>query len=304
MQGFKDFRHVAIGVSDGDRSLAFYRDLLGFPLAGRLRYQNQVGLVIDVLDVGHNAVLELFSFSVPTKPSVWQANDLQLGLRHVGFKVRDVDTEVARLKAVGVEFTMEPTDAVGGVRIAFFKDPDGTLLEVVQGELQYHKTGTAGPVVAVPPSDDRPLIFDHVAITVADLDQTLRFYRDVLGFPVLGQFFFNDERGFTITYVQAGTSVLEFFSFSSPTIPSHGDGDETMLGLQRIGFEVDNVDAAADYLNAADVVCIEQPNDAPGNIRTALVAGPDGNTLELIEGTRHDGAEGKVYRPMRMPLQE
>jgi catechol 2,3-dioxygenase-like lactoylglutathione lyase family enzyme len=285
MQGFKDFQHVTIAVSDIGRSLAFYRDLLGFPVLGRLNYRNQIGLVIDFLDIGHGALLELFSFGVPTRPSEWVANDLQTGLRHIGFKVRDVDAQVARLKAAGVEFTMEPTNATGGVRIAFFKDPDGTLLELVQGELQYHKAGTAAPVVNEQPSDERPLVFDHVAITVADLDETLRYYRDLLGFPVLGQLFFNDARGFTITYVRAGTSVLEFFSFSSPTIPHRWNPDETVLGLKHIGLEVDDVDAVAVRLKEAGVKFIYQPTDALGDVKTAFFADPDGNALELIDGT-------------------
>lgn len=285
MQGFKDLQHVTISVSDVDRSIAFYRDLLGFPVLGRLNYRNEIGLVIDFLDIGHGALLELFSFSAPTKASEWLPNDLQTGLRHVGFTVRDVDAETARLKAAGVEFTMEPTNAVGGVRIAFFTDPDGTLLELVQGELQYHKASTATPVVNEQPSDERPLVFDHIAITVSNLDETLLYYRDLLGFPVLGQLFFNDARGFTITYMQAGTSVLEFFSFSSPTLPYHWNSDETVLGLKHIGFEVDNVDLVAARLKEAGVTFIYSPNDALGNVKTAFFEDPDGNALELIDGT-------------------
>ncbi|MDQ6877506.1 MAG: VOC family protein [Candidatus Dormibacteraeota bacterium] len=182
MQGIKDLQHVTISVSDVDRSIAFYRDLLGLPAVGRLNSRNELGQMIDFFDVGHGALVELVSFSAPTKPSEWLRNDLQTGLRHIGFKVRDVDAEVARLKAVGVAFTMEPTNAVGGVRIAFFKDPDGTLLELLQGELQYHKAGTAVPVVNEQPSEERRLVFDHVAISVNNLDETLRCYRDLLGF--------------------------------------------------------------------------------------------------------------------------
>ena len=47
--GFKDFQHATVTVSDVKKSLAFYRDLLGFPFLGRLKYPNQVGLVIDSL---------------------------------------------------------------------------------------------------------------------------------------------------------------------------------------------------------------------------------------------------------------
>src|SRR5258708_5126175 len=134
--GFLDFQHTTVSVSDVNKSLAFYRDLLGFPVLGRLSYENQIGLVIDFLDIGNNGLLEIFSFTnAPAKPSELIYNDLQLGMRHIGFKVKSVDATAARLKKAGVTFTLEPTNAVGGVRIAFFKDPDGTLLEVVEGEL-------------------------------------------------------------------------------------------------------------------------------------------------------------------------
>jgi catechol 2,3-dioxygenase-like lactoylglutathione lyase family enzyme len=282
--GFKDFQHVTVSVSDVNKALAFYRDLLGFPVLGRLYYRNKVGLVIDFLDAGNNTILEVFSFGVPTKPSEFIPDDLQLGMRHIGFKVKNVDAVTARLKKAGVLFTLDPLNATGGVRIAFFQDPDGTLLEIVQGTLQYHKTWAA-PAAASVVMNDRELALDHVTITVSDLDRTLHFYHDVLGFPVLGQLFFKDERGFTITYVQAGVAVLELFSFAQPTIPHRWNPDETVLGLKHLGFLVDDVDAVADRLKAAGVRFIYQPSDALGNVKTAFFEDPDGNALELIDGT-------------------
>src|SRR6202022_1712312 len=99
------------------------------------------------------------------------------------------------------------------------------------------------------------LVFDHVAISVINLDETLRYYRDLLGFPVLGQLFFNDARGFVITYVPAGTSVLEFFSSSSPMTARRWNPDETMLGLKHVGFAVDDTDTVATRLNDAGARC-------------------------------------------------
>ena len=285
MQPIQDFQHVTVSVSDINRSLAFYRDLLGFPVLGRLYYRNKVGLTIDFLDIGDNHILEIFSFTSPTRPSEWTNNDLQTGLRHVGFKVRDVDATTARLKQAGVPFTLDPLDATGGVRIAFFTDPDGTLLEVVQGELEYHRTGPAvGSTSPVEPAGEE-LIFDHVAVTVSNLDRALEFYTGLLGFPVIGQLFFNDERGFTITYLKAGAAVLELFSFAKPTIAYRWNPDETVLGLKHLGFLVDDVDTVAHLLKEAGVPFIYEPVDALGNVKTAFFADPDGNALELIDGT-------------------
>lgn len=287
MEGFKDFQHVTISVSDIHQALNFYHDVLGFPVLGRLYYRNPVGLVIDFLDIGNQAILEIFSFSSQTKPGEWIPNDLQLGLRHIGFKVKDVDAVTKRLKDVGVPFTLEPLDATGGVRIAFFKDPDGTLLEIVEGDLQYHLIGEgriqekAGPI----PPESSELAFDHVTLTVSDLNEALQFYQGTLGFPMNGQLVMNDERGFVITYLQAGSAVIELFSFDKPTIHHRWNPDETVLGLKHIGFLVDDVDAVADRLKTANVPFIYQPNDALGNVKTAFFEDPDGNALELIDGT-------------------
>jgi len=292
MQGFRGFQHVTVSVGDVDRALAFYRDVLGFRRLGRLYYRNKAGLVIDFLDIGNDALLELFSFQVPTKPSEWVPNDLQLGLRHIGFAVGSVDVVAAHLRDVGVEFTMDPQDAHGKVRIAFFKDPDGTLLELVEGQVQYDTELDAGRTCRRPhriPAAERRLIFDHVALTVSDLKAALRFYCSVLGFAMLGQLAVNDGRGFTITHVQAGSAVLELFSFAMPTIERAWDSDETVLGLKHLGFLVDDVDAVANRLAAADVRFIYPPTDALGAVKTAFFADPDGNALELIDGTcRYD----------------
>lgn len=288
--GFKDFQHTTVTVSDVNKSLAFYRDLLGFPCLGRLYYPNQVGLVIDFLDIGNNGILEIFSFAkAPVKPTEFIPDDCQLGMRHMAFKVQSVDATAARLKKAGVEFTIKPTNATGGVRIAFFKNPDGALCEIIEGELTYHNQGQKPLAVPVPASGapgKSELTFDHVTLTVANLEKSLEFYQGVLGFPVLGQLVMNDERGFVITYLQFGNSVLEIFSFDkAPTIYHIWNPDETVLGFKHIGLLVDDVFAVADRLKAAGVRIIYQPNHALGGVDTCFFADPDGNALELINGT-------------------
>ncbi len=286
--GFQDFQHVAVTVSDIDRSLAFYRDLLGFPVLGRLTFGGETGMVIDFLDIGNNALLEIFSFTnVAAKPSDFLYDDRQLGLRHMGFRVASVDAVAARVRQAGVEFTLEPLDAVGGVRIAFFKDPDGTLVEIVEGELDYHIPGQARLPVPVPAGGapaGSELTYDHVAVTVADLQQSLDFYQGILGLPLLGQLDFKDDRGFRIAYLQLGNSVLELFAFATPTISRTWNPDVTALGLKHIALLVDNVDAAAAKLGDQGARSIRAPR-AVRDLRNCLFADPDGNAVELIDGT-------------------
>jgi catechol 2,3-dioxygenase-like lactoylglutathione lyase family enzyme len=199
MTTIPDMQMVTISVADVNRSLAFYRDLLGLKVIGEAPFIQ--GSTAYLLDSGNGHVLRLVYADMPAKPNDWNINDLQTGLRHIAFKVNNVDQVAARLKQANVEFTLDPMDAVGSVRIAFFKDPDGALVEIVQNELQYHVEGPAyGTLPPLKPQNDA-LLFDHVAITVSDLDKALTFYTALLGFGVLGQLLFKDERGFTITYL-------------------------------------------------------------------------------------------------------
>ena len=64
-------------------------------------------------------------------------------MRHLAFYVADVDAEAARLRAAGVTFDVEPRTATGDVRLVFFRDPDGTLLELMDGPPRYHRTWSA-----------------------------------------------------------------------------------------------------------------------------------------------------------------
>jgi len=45
--------------------------------------------------------------------------------------VTDFDAAYAALKAKGVKFTGEPKDASGGVKVVFFTDPEGNLIQII-----------------------------------------------------------------------------------------------------------------------------------------------------------------------------
>ena len=77
--------------------------------------------------------------------------------------------------------------------------------------------------------------FDHVGITVGDLGRALDFWCGRLGYEVIGDIrHHGDDRGFLMTYLAAGGSVLEVFSFDVPTLapPAIAPGQ---IGLRGIG---------------------------------------------------------------------
>ncbi len=153
--------------------------------------------------------------------TTWQADDLHRGFRHIGFKVADTDALFAAVEADGVPVHLAPLDAEGGVRIAFFYDPDGTLLEFVEGELQYHAVADqelvdAEHALGVP---ERPR-FDHVAETVESFDATAAFYAP-LGFRHHGSIDQpSDPRGFRIRFLTRENTVLEIFTYEAEKIPT------------------------------------------------------------------------------------
>jgi catechol 2,3-dioxygenase-like lactoylglutathione lyase family enzyme len=228
---------VELGVSELDRSLDLYSGQLGF--APGATTVDSAGHRVAVLGSGP-AVLRLVEVGPGGRPTGWTPNNRQCGIRHFGMKVADTDAWAARLAGSGVPFDMPPTDAVGGVRIAFFRDPDGACLEFVQGYVQHHNLWSAELAREEIDADrdwDGTPRFDHVAITVPDLDEALALYATRLGFGAVGQVVRpDDEHGFLITNLRAGTATLEIFSFTDPLSGVAGAGAPDLLGLRAIGL--------------------------------------------------------------------
>ncbi len=120
--------HVAIICSDYEKSKKFYVDVLGFSILKETFRAARNSYKLD-LSVGSSDVIELFSFpSPPQRPSTPEA----CGLRHLAFKVDDVDESAAYLKSKGVEVEDIRIDEITGKRFTFFKDPDGLPLELYE----------------------------------------------------------------------------------------------------------------------------------------------------------------------------
>jgi catechol 2,3-dioxygenase-like lactoylglutathione lyase family enzyme len=137
-------RHVGIVVRDLERSLAFYRDLLGLSV---VRAMDEKGPFLDAI-LGMNgakvrtvklassadaAQVELLAFEAPT-PEIGAAPSLvRVGPTHIAVTVDGLDGLYRRMRAAGVGFTTEPrVSADGGAKVTFCRDPDGTALELVE----------------------------------------------------------------------------------------------------------------------------------------------------------------------------
>ncbi|MEH1841216.1 MAG: VOC family protein [Nostoc sp.] len=120
--------HVAIICSNYDRSKKFYVEVLGFPIIQETFRVERNSYKLD-LRVGENTQIELFSFpNTPERPSKPEA----CGLRHIAFKVDDVEETVFYLKSKGVEVENIRVDEITNKKFTFFKDPDNLPLEIYE----------------------------------------------------------------------------------------------------------------------------------------------------------------------------
>jgi len=145
--------HVNIVVQDLDRMVAFYRDALGLKETKRVTISGSwvastVGLPevqadVVYLDLASGPRVELIRYNRPAmeRPAGIDRPNAP-GLRHIAFRVDDIEAVVERLRAVGVRFFSDGVQQVpetqvtyaGGIRkrLIYFTDPEGNLLELCE----------------------------------------------------------------------------------------------------------------------------------------------------------------------------
>ena len=142
--------HTSVTVSDMDRSIAFYCDLIGLEEVERHRLE---GETISKMAGKPDVVMQVVRLQAPDTPGIMldlqqyikpqgKLSDAQLGdvgHSHFCFGVPELMGTYSALKAKGVEFVSEPVSfdlEWGMVKVVFFKDPDGFVLELMEHPIQ------------------------------------------------------------------------------------------------------------------------------------------------------------------------
>ena len=135
--------HIGICVADLERSLRFYRDLLGFTLEHELEVAGEPsdtllrlhGVHLKALYLTRDGVrIELLRFTSPPAPPPRPRTMHEHGLTHLSFRVADLDATLAALQAAGEWVVDETVIRFPEFEAAacFITDPDGQLIELVQ----------------------------------------------------------------------------------------------------------------------------------------------------------------------------
>lgn len=126
---FSSVHHIAIISSDYARSKRFYTEILGFTVIRETYRAERDSYKLDLAVGDGTTQIELFSFPhAPERPSYPEA----CGLRHLAFRVDDIDAAVEHLEGSGVPCEPVRTDETTGQRFTFFFDPDDLPLEIYE----------------------------------------------------------------------------------------------------------------------------------------------------------------------------
>ena len=120
---------------------------------------------------------------------------------------------------------------------------------------------------------------DHVEIVSSNMERTLNFYTEILGFKV--QWRRKSERPpmEEIAFIELGDTLIELFSIKDPAPVST---EQWQVGCRRIALEVEDMDKLAEHLKSKGVELSIGPI-AMGTTKMAEIVDPDGMSIQLMQ---------------------
>ncbi len=140
-----------------------------------------------------------------------------------------------------------------------------------------------------------PFRLSHFGLCVSDLDRSLRFYGDGLGFDVAERYELDSEAMpgldraleigervvVTSQFIRHGTLGIELLHYSTPTATGAPSATRGQLGLSHLAFHVDDVEASAAHLVECGGTLLESTRAELG-VPLVFVHDPDGVRIELM----------------------
>ena len=245
--------------------------------------------------------VELTEYLAPKGRSIPAgARNNDRSFQHIAIIVSDMDKAYAWLRQNKVEYASSGPQRLpdwnrdaAGIKAFYFKDPDGHPLEILEfppdkGAEKWQR-----------PSDKLFLGIDHTAIVVGDTEQSLHFYRDLLGMRIVGesenygseQEHLNNVFGahLRITSLRAGSGPgVELLEYLSPRDGSPFPLDEhanDVIHRQTVLVTKSTDEAARDLLSAkvnfVSSGVIANQMDKLGYTTAFIVRDPDGHAVDI-----------------------
>ena len=123
---FDSIDHIAIISSDYQKAKDFYVDKLNFKVKREVERKDRDDFIIT-LEAPNGILVELF---IERNPPRRVTRPEAAVLRHLAFRVQDIEKSVEKLNKKGIETEEIRIDPQNGKRMTFFMDPDGLPLEL------------------------------------------------------------------------------------------------------------------------------------------------------------------------------
>jgi len=303
---------VGMTVSDMDRSVEFFFKVLTFEKVSDIevagseyeRLQGVFGVRMRIVRMRlGDELIELSEYLAPRgRPIPADSRSHDQWFQHIAIVVSDMDKAYQQLRANKVQHTStgpqripDWNKAAAGIKAFYFKDPDGHNLELI-----YFPPGKGDP--RWQQTNGRLFLgIDHTAIAVSDTEQSLQFYRDMLGMKLAGEsenygteqehlnHVFGSRVRISGLRAQAGPGV-EFLEYLTPRDgrPTPPDTRANDLWHWQTVMRVGRAEAGAEKLKLGRARFVSPgvatlPDQALGINKAFLVRDPDGHGVQLIE---------------------
>ncbi|NJC96359.1 MAG: bleomycin resistance protein [Anaerolineales bacterium] len=122
----------SVSIDDYDKALKFYTEKMGFILKRDIPLGNDARWITVVSPEEPNGTELLLepNASYPAMKALKESL-VKDGIPYTAFEVNDVQKEYERMKELGVEFAMEPTN-MGTTTVAILNDTCGNLIQIYQ----------------------------------------------------------------------------------------------------------------------------------------------------------------------------
>ncbi|GHU78889.1 hypothetical protein FACS1894191_0510 [Clostridia bacterium] len=268
---FVGIAHAAFKVTDMKASLHFYCDIAGMKHAFDLKDKDGKPW-IEYLSFGGGQFVELFYGGEYTAEPAYDGK--RVGWHHYCFETKDMTGLAKRLYAEGLIKNETVDFGVDGNRSCWAHDPDGNAVEFIQ----YYPES---PLVKDPPCSGRlspGAGIAHIALRSKDWNKALGFYRDILGFQLQWTL---EKDGKPVIYyllVRPG-QIIELYDGSTEVL----EPDQKRAGFSHVCIEVEDINAAAAYIESKGVKLDSPPKRGVDMNYQAWVTDPDGTRIELMQ---------------------
>jgi len=266
--------HMALFVSDLEKSRWFYEDFLGYAEPYNLK-RDDGSVRIAFIKINEDQYIELFTDSSKQEGQ----------LNHIAFYTDSAEGLRANLASLGVKVPEKVGKGKIGNSNFNITDPDGHTVEIVQYEPDSWTRRAEGKYL---PDTRISTHMAHEGVTVAALDPSTKFYGGILGFQ---EFWRGSSSGKVLSWVNMrvpdGQDYLEFMLYSKPP-------DAREMGVKNhICLVTSDIEKAVASLKARPAaksytLPIEIKVGVNGK-RQANLFDPDGTRIELMEPNTFDG---------------